>query len=151
MEKIKVYTDGGCRGNPGPGGWAFVILKDENNIQMSGSDKDTTNNKMELTAVIKALEYISSSEDFINSTAVIHTDSAYVKNGITSWIKKWEINGWKTASRQPVKNKELWQQLKMLDNKIKAEWKWVKGHAGNKYNEICDSIVGKEIDKITEN
>ena len=149
MEKIKIYTDGGCSGNPGPGGWAFVVLEENGVKKSSGGDKNTTNNKMELTAVIKALEYISSSDELRNKKPVIHTDSAYVKNGITSWIKSWVLNGWKTAAKKSVKNKELWILLKDLDDRISAEWKWVKGHAGNEYNELCDSLVGKEMDKIT--
>ena len=149
MEKINIYTDGGCSGNPGPGGWAFVVLDGNDLIKKSGGDKDTTNNRMELTAVIKALEYISSTDELKKMKPVIHTDSAYVKNGITSWIKSWEINGWKTASKQPVKNRELWQELKKLDDSISAEWKWVKGHAGNEFNEMCDALVGEEMDRLT--
>ena len=149
MKKLDIYTDGGCSGNPGPGGWAFIVLDGNNVIKKSGGDKDTTNNRMELTAVIKSLEYISSDDELGKMKPVIHTDSSYVKNGITSWIKSWEINGWKTASKQPVKNKELWQELKKLDDSISAEWKWVKGHAGNEYNEICDSLVGEEMDRLT--
>ena len=149
MEKIEIYTDGGCSGNPGPGGWAFVVLNGKNVVKKSGGDKDTTNNKMELTAVIKALEYILSADELSKMKPVIHTDSAYVKNGITSWIKSWVVNGWKTAAKQPVKNKELWQALKKLDDSISAEWKWVKGHAGNEYNEMCDSLVGEEMDRLT--
>ncbi len=149
MEKINIYTDGGCSGNPGPGGWAYVIIDSSGLIKASGGDKNTTNNKMELTAVIKALEYISSSEKYKNMKPVIHTDSTYVKNGITAWIKTWVMNGWKTAAKQPVKNKELWQELKNIDDSLSSEWKWVKGHAGNEYNEMCDSLVGGEMDKIT--
>ncbi len=149
MDRITVYTDGGCSGNPGPGGWAFVLLDKDNIIKYSGGDKNTTNNRMELTAVIKALEYISSDKRIREMIPVIHTDSAYVKNGITSWINTWVDNGWKTASRQPVKNRELWQELKVLNESLSAEWKWVKGHSGNEYNEMCDSLVKDEMYKLT--
>ncbi len=148
MEKIIVYTDGGCSGNPGPGGWAYVIPGEKDIIKKSGGDKNTTNNKMELTAVIEALKDISVSADYKGRKPVIHTDSTYVKQGITAWINNWVKNGWKTANKQPVKNKELWQELKALDDEISAEWKWVKGHAGNEYNEMCDSLVRVEMDKL---
>ncbi len=148
MEKIIVYTDGGCSGNPGPGGWAYVIVDGTEIIKNSGGDENTTNNKMELTAVIMALKYILASETLSGRDMVIHTDSTYVKQGITSWINNWLKNGWKTAAKQPVKNKELWQELKDLDDRAGAEWKWVKGHAGNELNELCDKLVGEEMNRI---
>lgn len=145
MNKTRIYTDGGCSGNPGPGGWAYVILYGSQTIQGSGGEENTTNNQMELTAVIKALEKFASSRTLQSENPVIYTDSTYVKNGITQWIKKWIADGWKTASKKPVKNKILWEHLHQLNVEIQAEWKWVKGHSGNTYNEICDSLVGEQI------
>lgn len=145
MSRLDVFTDGGCSGNPGPGGWAFVILRDGNLIaQSSGGNEQTTNNIMELTAVISAIRSCA----LIGADEIsISTDSQYVKNGITDWIHKWKINGWKTASKDPVKNKELWQELDILNSSNKITWNWVKGHAGIKYNEICDSLVRQETQK----
>lgn len=141
--QIKIYTDGGCTGNPGPGGWGAVLLVNNEEIQLSGGLANTTNNQMELTAVIKALEYIGKEYSF-NDELAIYTDSQYVKNGITSWINNWERNGWKTAAKKPVKNKEFWIALRTLTNMAKIEWFWVKGHSGNKYNEMCDQLVADE-------
>lgn len=141
--KITIYTDGGCTGNPGPGGWGAVLLVDGREIKLSGGDQSTTNNKMELTAVIKALEYVGKNFSFSDDLA-IYTDSQYVKNGITSWIINWERNGWKTASKKPVKNKEYWISLRTLTKMAKIEWFWVKGHSGDKYNEMCDQLVADE-------
>lgn len=140
---IKIYTDGGCTGNPGPGGWGAVLLVNNEEIKLSGGLSNTTNNQMELTAVIKALEYIGKEYSF-NDELSIYTDSQYVKNGITSWINNWEKNGWKTAAKKPVKNKEFWISLRTLTNMAKIEWFWVKGHSGNKYNEMCDQLVADE-------
>ncbi len=145
---IEIYTDGGCSGNPGPGGWAFVISADDVQIKKSGGDPDTTNNKMELTAVINALEDIKSSPQWSSMPVTVHTDSQYVKNGITNWINNWVKNGWKTASKQPVKNKEYWVELKSLTDALNVNWKWVKGHAGNPLNEECDSMVGAEMARL---
>lgn len=148
MEKIDIFTDGGCSGNPGPGGWAFVALDNENLLSYSsGGDAQTTNNKMELTAVIRALETCQVLEA---KQVCISTDSQYVKNGITTWIHNWKRNGWKTASKDPVKNKELWEELDSLSKVFEIKWIWVKGHAGIKYNEMCDSLVRKEMEKFTK-
>lgn len=140
---IKIYTDGGCTGNPGPGGWGAVLIVGDEEIQLSGGEPSTTNNQMELTAVIKALEYIGSNYSF-NDDLEIYTDSQYVKNGITSWIINWEKNGWKTAAKKPVKNKDFWIALRTLTKMAKINWHWVKGHSGDKYNEMCDQLVGVE-------
>lgn len=151
-----IYTDGGCSGNPGPGGWAYVILKQDLSEpeavdEGSGCEKNTTNNKMELTAVIKALTVILSGKYSSEKGKIgIYTDSTYVKNGITLWIKNWEKNGWRTSSKQDVKNKELWIELKNLSDKINPNWNWVKGHAGNIWNEKCDTLVQKEIRALKE-
>lgn len=141
--EITIYTDGGCTGNPGPGGWGCIILADGTETELSGGSESTTNNQMELTAVIKALEYIGREYSF-QSELSIYTDSQYVKNGITSWIINWEKNGWKTAAKKPVKNKEYWITLRTLTNMAKIKWYWVKGHSGDKYNELCDQLVEKE-------
>ena len=135
--KYTIYTDGACSGNPGPGGWGAVILfGKEKQHNISGKVKETTNNRMELTAPIMALKKIKSKSD-----VVIFTDSTYVKNGITEWIKKWEKNGWKNANKKPVKNKDLWVKLDSLCKKNKVTWKWVKGHSNNKYNNLADTLA----------
>lgn len=139
--KYKIYTDGACSGNPGPGGWGAVILEEEKNQKnISGNEKDTTNNRMELMAPIMALKKIK-----INSEVVIYTDSKYVKNGITEWIKNWEKNGWKSANKKPVKNKDLWIKLDNLCKDNKIIWKWVKGHSNNKYNNLADELATQAI------
>ena len=139
--KIKIYTDGACSGNPGSGGWGAVIFdekKKQSNI--SGKVKDTTNNRMELMAPIMALKRIKS-----NSDITIFTDSIYVKNGITEWIKKWEKNGWQNSNKKTVKNKDLWIKLNDLCQKNKVIWRWVKGHSNNKYNNLADELATKAI------
>ena len=127
---IVIYTDGGCSGNPGPGGWGTVILADGKEIQKSGGEPFTTNNRMELTAVITALTYVSQTPELASRPVTVCTDSQYVKNGITSWIKNWKKNGWRTSDKKPVKNKELWVALDELAAVIAPQWRWVKGHAG---------------------
>ena len=139
--KYIIYTDGACSGNPGPGGWGAVIIDEENNqIELSGSEKSTTNNRMELLAPIKALKKIKE-----EAKITIFTDSTYLKNGITEWIKKWEINGWKSANKKTIKNKDLWQELSKLTQKKDITWKWVKAHAGNPLNELADQLATKAI------
>ena len=134
--KFKIYTDGACSGNPGPGGWGAVIFDNDNNqTNISGKEKNTTNNRMEILAAIMALKKIKS-----NSQITIYTDSTYVKNGITEWMFNWKKNDWKTASKKPVKNKDLWIKLDKLCEKNKVSWKWVKGHATNKYNKLADQL-----------
>ena len=135
--KFKIYTDGACSGNPGPGGWGAVIFDSDNNqTNISGKEKNTTNNRMEILAAIMALKKIKS-----NSQITIYTDSTYVKNGITEWMFNWKKNDWKTASKKPVKNKDLWIKLDKLCEKNKVSWKWVKGHAANKYNNLADQLA----------
>ena len=147
MDKVDIFTDGGCSGNPGPGGWAYVLLSDGKlTSYSSGGEAQTTNNKMELTAVIRAIEDAS----LLGVSEIsISTDSQYVKNGITTWIFNWKKNGWRTSSKDPVKNRELWEHLDELNSTNKIRWTWVKGHAGIKYNEMCDSLVRKEMEKFT--
>ncbi len=148
MNTLIIYTDGGCRGNPGPGGWAYIINTGNSRIEESGGDSATTNNKMELTAVIKSLEAVLKNPEMVSEKIELHTDSQYVKNGITNWINNWIRNGWKTAAKKPVKNRELWIALKDLSDKLNITWKWVKGHAGDPMNEACDTLVNQEMDKL---
>ena len=132
-----IYTDGACSGNPGSGGWGAVILDEEKNeTNISGEEKSTTNNRMELMAPIMALRKIKK-----GSKIIIYTDSTYLKNGITIWIKNWEKNGWKSTNKKPVKNKDLLVMLNELSREHVIDWKWVKAHAGNKYNEIADKLA----------
>ena len=138
-KKVTIYTDGACSGNPGKGGWAAIIIENEKEKVISGSEPLTTNNRMELSAVINALKEITLTE------ISIYTDSKYVKNGIESWIKNWKMNGWMTASKQPVKNKDLWLELDTLVSEKKIEWKWVKGHSNDHYNTIVDEAARKAI------
>ena len=143
---IVIYTDGGCSGNPGPGGWAFVVSENgEIREYRSGGDQSTTNNKMELTAVINALEYAKANGE---RDVVILTDSQYVKNGITVWIHSWKKNGWRTSSKAPVKNVEYWVTLDKLYDELNVDWQWVKGHAGIVGNEECDRLVRMETAKF---
>tara|TARA_B100001093_G_scaffold486537_1_gene521938 strand:+ start:935 stop:1369 length:435 start_codon:yes stop_codon:yes gene_type:complete len=143
MKKINIYTDGACKGNPGPGGWGALIILEDEQIELSGGKKETTNNQMELTAVIKSLEHFDNKID-----AIIYTDSKYVMDGITNYIKKWKINGWKTASKKPVKNSELWKSLDSLNSFHDIQWNWVKGHSGHPGNEKADALANLGIDKI---
>ena len=133
---IKIYTDGSCLGNPGNGGWAAIIIDDKKKIQIKGSKKNTTNNQMELLAPIKALKKIPK-----GSNVQIFTDSKYVKLGITEWIHNWKKNGWRTASKQPIKNKELWTELDLMTNEFQIKWSWVKGHSTNTLNNEVDLIA----------
>ncbi len=133
---IVIYTDGGCRPNPGPGGWGVLLIASERTKELSGGEPDTTNNRMELTAAIEALEALHEPCE-----ATLHTDSEYLKKGITSWMEKWRKNGWQTASRKPVKNQDLWRRLYDATQRHQITWKWVKGHAGNEYNERVDQLA----------
>jgi ribonuclease HI len=134
--KLKIYTDGACSGNPGKGGWAAVILDGKNQSSISGSENKTTNNRMELMAPIMALKKIKT-----KSEITIYTDSRYVKDGITEWIKKWKLNNWKSANKKPVKNKDLWVKLDNCCQKHDVSWKWVKAHSGNKLNNLVDELA----------
>lgn len=147
-DDIVIYTDGGCSGNPGPGGWGIVVIADGETRSLSGGEKDTTNNRMELTAAIMALTVVKNTEQFAGRHVMVNIDSQYVKNGITQWIKNWKAKGWRTVDKKPVKNKDLWEQLDVLGGALDVEWNWVKGHAGIEYNEICDSLCQEEIAKF---
>jgi ribonuclease HI len=139
--KYIIYTDGACSGNPGPGGWGAIILDEKKHqINLSGREKSTTNNRMEIMAPLMALKKIKKSSEII-----IYTDSTYLKNGITIWIKNWKKNGWKNASKKPVKNKDLWVALDKAAEKKLIFWKWVKAHAGNKFNELADKLATEAI------
>lgn len=148
MEEIVIYTDGGCSGNPGPGGWGIVVIADGIAKQLSGGEAMTTNNRMELMAAITALTVVRNTPSFAGRSVIVNIDSQYVKNGITTWIKSWKQKGWKTADKKPVKNQDLWVQLDELNAGLNVTWNWVKGHAGVEYNEICDSLCRMEMDKL---
>ena len=153
---FNIYTDGGCSGNPGPGGWAYVIMRNEeggtgNERQNSeiiaeewGAEPDTTNNRMELLAVISALRALKGKPDLKRQLAV-YTDSQYVQKGITEWIQVWKRNSWRTSGKKPVKNQDLWLELDALAAELPIAWNWLKGHAGNPYNERCDELTQKAI------
>ncbi len=134
--KLKIYTDGACSGNPGKGGWAAIILDGDRQSNISGSENKTTNNRMELMAPIMALKKVRK-----KSEITIYTDSKYVKDGITDWIKKWKLNNWKSASKKPVKNKDLWIKLDSSCQRHKVIWKWVKAHSGNRMNNLVDELA----------
>ena len=143
-KEITIFTDGACSGNPGVGGWGVVIIEDnKNEFFLNGGDMNTTNNKMELTAAIKALKTFEK-----KSTITLITDSKYVKDGIQSWIQNWKKNGWKTAAKKPVKNKELWIELDELIARHNITWEWVKGHAGNIHNEKADYLARRYIEEM---
>ncbi len=133
---LKIWTDGSCLGNPGPGGWAFIATNGKDVAERSGGESTTTNNRMELTAVIKALSAAKKHDEI-----EIHTDSQYVKNGMEKWVRQWKNNNWRNAEKKPVKNKELWQQLDELSQQKNIKWVWVKGHAGQEMNERCDELA----------
>lgn len=135
-DRIDIWTDGACSGNPGPGGWGALILNGDTRRELSGGDPATTNNRMELLAAIEALKAVET-----GTKVRIHTDSTYVKDGLTKWIHGWKRNGWKTASRKPVKNKDLWLALDEVCATHDLEWRWVKGHAGDEGNERADALA----------
>jgi|TARA_B100000212_G_scaffold291838_1_gene233638 ribonuclease HI len=140
--KVKIFTDGACRGNPGPGGWGALLKYGDVEKKINGYSNQTTNNIMELTAAVESLKMLKRTCNII-----ITTDSNYVKNGITSWIKKWKKSNWKTSSKKSVKNKELWIELYNESQKHNIEWKWVKGHSGHPENEIADMLANQAIDE----
>ena len=140
---LKIWTDGSCLGNPGPGGWAFVATDGKNVAERCGGEKDTTNNRMDLMAVLRAITAAHR-----HSEIEIHTDSQYVKNGMMSWVKNWKRNNWRTADKKPVKNQDLWVALDAAAEKIKIHWVWVKGHAGEEMNERCDELARGAAEKL---
>ncbi|HEY8053884.1 MAG TPA: ribonuclease HI [Steroidobacteraceae bacterium] len=140
---IEIYTDGACRGNPGPGGWAALLQKGEHEKEISGAEALTTNNRMELTAVIRALESLQKPVE-----ARVYTDSQYVRRGITEWLTAWKARGWRTADRKPVKNQDLWEQLEAASAGHRIDWRWVPGHAGVPGNERVDRLANEAIDAL---
>jgi len=143
MSEVTIYTDGACKGNPGPGGWGAWMRWGEHEKELWGGEPQTTNNRMELTAVIQALTLLKR-----RCTVDIYTDSEYVRNGITSWIHGWKRRGWRTADNKPVKNVELWQQLDSLVVQHDVAWHWVKGHAGDPGNERADALANRGVDSV---
>jgi len=143
---IRIYTDGSCLGNPGNGGWAFLMQDGDKFTAMSGFQKETTNNQMELTAAIEALNYNIVRKDEI----ILITDSNYVKNGISDWIKNWKKNNWKTATKSNVKNRNLWEKLDELNSKLNVKWEWVKAHNIDKYNNYVDELARNSAENLVE-
>lgn len=143
MSKIEVFTDGACRGNPGPGGWGALLRAGKHSKEIYGGEKETTNNRMELTAAIKALQQIKKP-----SVVVLTTDSQYVRKGITEWLAGWKSKGWKNSQKKPVKNSDLWKLLDEQNERHQVTWKWVKGHSGHTENEIADQLANRGIDEL---
>ena len=141
--KIEIYTDGACRGNPGPGGWGALLIAGRHRKTMHGGEPDTTNNRMELKAAIEALNALKRP-----STVVLHTDSKYVMHGITEWMANWKKRGWKTANKKPVKNQDLWVALDEAIQRHDIQWVWVKGHSGHDGNEEADALANRGIDEL---
>jgi ribonuclease HI len=151
-ESIEIFTDGGCSGNPGPGGWAFLIVNSEGVVVQEhwGAEPYTTNNRMELTAAVRALEAVHTSPNRECRSIKLYTDSQYLQKGINTWIDTWKRNGWKTSNKDPVKNQDLWQLLDAMAQKLPIEWQWIKGHAGNQYNERVDTLTQQAIASVKD-
>ncbi len=145
MKQVDIFTDGACSGNPGEGGWGAILRYGSHEKEISGYKKTTTNNQMELTAIIEALRLLKEP-----CRITIHTDSKYVIDGITKWLENWQKNNWKTASKKPVKNKELWQELNTEISKHKIHWKWIKGHSGHIENERADKLATSAIKNLKQ-
>lgn len=141
--RVTVYTDGACRGNPGPGGWGALLLAEGRERELWGGERATTNNRMELLAAIRALEALKRP-----CSVELHTDSAYLRNGITTWLASWKRRGWKTSSNTAVKNRDLWEQLEQLASRHEVDWRWVRGHAGDPGNERADQLANRGIDEL---
>jgi ribonuclease HI len=145
MDKVEIYTDGACKGNPGTGGWGALLIAAEHQKEMYGGESNTTNNRMELRAVIEALSALKRPCEVI-----VHTDSQYVQKGISEWIHGWKARGWKTAAREPVKNADLWQALDAAQARHTIEWRWVKGHAGHDGNERADALANRGVQTVAK-
>jgi len=142
---IEIFTDGACRGNPGVGGWGAILRYNQHEKSLNGAEKLTTNNRMELTAVIKSLESLKKPCDI---AIKVTTDSQYVRKGITEWLESWKKRNWLTSNKQPVKNIDLWQQLDAISQQYKISWHWVKGHSGHRENELADQLANQAIDDM---
>lgn len=145
VDRVEIFSDGACRGNPGPGGWGVLLRYDQHQKELYGGEHATTNNRMELMAAIRGLESLKR-----RCHVVLTTDSVYVKDGITQWLPAWKERGWKTAKKKPVKNQDLWQRLDEATAKHEIEWCWVKGHSGHVENDIADQLANKGIDELTD-
>jgi ribonuclease HI len=145
VNSVQIYTDGACRGNPGPGGWGALLIAGRHRKTLHGGDPETTNNRMELTAAIEALNALKG-----RSRVVLHTDSKYMMDGIRDWMPNWKLRGWKTAAKKPVKNQDLWQALDTAVGRHEIEWRWVKGHDGNSGNETADELANLGIDEMLQ-
>ena len=141
---IKVYTDGACKGNPGPGGWGVYIQSNEDEKELYGGNPETTNNQMEMQAALEALKHLKDEDEVIE----LYTDSNYLRQGITEWIHKWKKNNWKTAAKKPVANRDLWIEISDLNEKMTVEWNWVKGHAGDPGNERADELANMGAESV---
>lgn len=146
MSRIEIYTDGACRGNPGPGGWGALLLTDGREKEICGGELSTTNNRMELTAAIRGLQALKR-----NCSVTVYTDSEYVRRGIDEWLANWKRRGWKTANKKPVKNQDLWQMLDRAVGDHQVTWQWVKGHAGIPGNERADELANRGLDEVLQN
>lgn len=144
MDKVEIFTDGACKGNPGPGGWGALLIAGEHKKELFGGELNTTNNRMELKAVIEALSALKRPCE-----VVVHTDSKYVQKGISEWIHGWKSRGWKTASKEPVKNVDLWQELDAAQARHSIQWRWVKGHAGHDGNERADALANMGVASVS--
>lgn len=143
MKHIEIFTDGACRGNPGPGGWGAILRFGVHEKELRGSEAETTNNRMELMAAIAALEALTEP-----CSVALTTDSQYLRQGVTQWLAGWKRNGWKTSNKQPVKNQDLWQRIDAVSQRHQIEWLWVKGHSGHDENERCDQLANLAIDEM---
>lgn len=142
-KKVRIYSDGACSGNPGPGGWAVILLYGQHKKEISGGEALTTNNRMELTAAIRGLQQLKES-----CHVDLYTDSEYLKHGVTEWLHSWKRNNWRRADKEPVKNKDLWEMLDEQVSRHQVRWHWVRGHSGNEWNERCDALAVAEIDRF---
>jgi ribonuclease HI len=144
VKTVEIFSDGACRGNPGPGGWGVLLRYGKNERSLCGAEQDTTNNRMELTAALEGLKSLKEP-----CRVILTTDSQYLRKGITEWIISWKAKGWKTSARQPVKNQDLWQAIDEVAQQHNIEWHWVKGHTGHRENEIADQLANQAIDELS--